>query len=142
MAEVTINPTTANPPSIATADPTTTAASLAPTPKKRAPGLTFKRFFTKAGVSPYDELEWELRLAQITDSHGGIIFEQKDVEVPQGLVDDGDQHRRQQISARPARHSRARDRRAPARDPRRRNHSRLGHQGRILPQRRRRGHLP
>ncbi len=79
MAEVTTNPTTANPPSIATGESTTTA-SLAP--KKRAPGLTFKRFFTKAGVSPYDELEWELRLAQITDSHGGIIFEQKDVEVP------------------------------------------------------------
>jgi len=49
---------------------------------KTAPGLGFKRFFTKAGVSPYDELEWELRLAQITDSQGGIIFEQKDVEVP------------------------------------------------------------
>ncbi|MGB7553534.1 MAG: vitamin B12-dependent ribonucleotide reductase, partial [Candidatus Korobacteraceae bacterium] len=79
MAEVTTNPTTANPPSIATGESTTTA-SLAS--KKRAPGLTFKRFFTKAGVSPYDELEWELRLAQITDSHGGIIFEQKDVEVP------------------------------------------------------------
>ncbi|MGD0932366.1 MAG: vitamin B12-dependent ribonucleotide reductase [Candidatus Korobacteraceae bacterium] len=46
------------------------------------PGLTFKRYFTTAGVSPYDELEWELRLAQITDSQGGIIFEQKDVEVP------------------------------------------------------------
>jgi ribonucleoside-diphosphate reductase alpha chain len=82
MAEVTTNPTTANPPSIATGEPTTTAASVFITPKKRAPGLTFKRFFTKAGVSPYDELEWELRLAQITDSHGGIIFEQKDVEVP------------------------------------------------------------
>ncbi len=79
MAEVTTNPTTANPPSIATGE-STTNASLAS--KKRAPGLTFKRFFTKAGVSPYDELEWELRLAQITDSHGGIIFEQKDVEVP------------------------------------------------------------
>ena len=77
MADVTTNPTTANPPSIATGEPTTTLAA-----KKRAPGLTFKRFFTKAGVSPYDELEWELRLAQITDSHGGIIFEQKDVEVP------------------------------------------------------------
>ncbi len=76
MAEVTTNPTTANPPSIAASEPTASA------PKKRAPGLTFKRFFTKAGVSPYDELEWELRLAQITDSHGGIIFEQKDVEVP------------------------------------------------------------
>src|SRR5579864_8745632 len=49
---------------------------------KKAPGLSFRRMFTKPGVSPYDELEWELRLAQITDSQGGIIFEQKDVEVP------------------------------------------------------------
>jgi ribonucleoside-diphosphate reductase alpha chain len=82
MAEVTTKPTTANSPSIATGEPTTTAASVTPTPKKRAPGLGFKRFFTKAGVSPYDELEWELRLAQITDTQGSIIFEQKDVEVP------------------------------------------------------------
>ena len=42
----------------------------------------------------------------------------------------------------PHRHARARDRRAPARLPRRRDHSRLGHQGRLLPHRRRRGHLP
>jgi ribonucleoside-diphosphate reductase alpha chain len=61
---------------------TTTMTTPAPAQKKKAPGLTFKRYFTKAGVSPYDELEWELRLAQITDSQGGIIFEQKDVEVP------------------------------------------------------------
>jgi ribonucleoside-diphosphate reductase alpha chain len=71
---------------------TTTSAAVSTTQKqapgqasqrsKTAPGLTFKRFFTKAGVSPYDELEWELRLAQITDSQGGIIFEQRDVEVP------------------------------------------------------------
>jgi ribonucleoside-diphosphate reductase alpha chain len=62
---------------------TTTTTTTAATPqKKKAPGLTFKRYFTKAGVSPYDEMEWELRLAQITDSQGGIIFEQKDVEVP------------------------------------------------------------
>src|ERR1017187_7544082 len=82
MAEVTTNPTNANLPSIAAGDATPTAASLTPTPKKRAPGLTFKRYFTKAGVSPYDEIEWELRLAQITDSKGGVIFEQKDVETP------------------------------------------------------------
>jgi ribonucleoside-diphosphate reductase alpha chain len=50
--------------------------------KKKAPGLSFRRLFTKPGVSPYDEVEWDLRTAQITDSHGGIIFEQKDVEVP------------------------------------------------------------
>src|SRR3954452_1488448 len=60
---------------------TTAATSRAPTAKKSS-GLSFRRFFTKAGVSPYDEVEWEKRLAQITDSKGGIIFEQKDVEVP------------------------------------------------------------
>ena len=68
MAEVTTNTTT-------------TSAAVTKTTKK-APGLTFKRFFTNAGVSPYDELEWELRTAQITDSQGGIIFEQQNVEVP------------------------------------------------------------
>ncbi len=50
--------------------------------RKPAPGLSFHRFFTKPGVSPYDELEWDLRLAQITDAQGNVIFEQKDVEVP------------------------------------------------------------
>src|SRR5205809_4177108 len=66
---------------IQTQQTTATAASSPSTPKKTS-GLTFRRFFTKAGVSPYDEVEWEKRLAQITDSKGGIIFEQKDVEVP------------------------------------------------------------
>ena len=59
---------------------TQTAASTAN--KKKAQGLTFRRFFTKPGVSPYNEVEWELRNAQITDSQGGMIFEQKNVEVP------------------------------------------------------------
>ena len=62
-----------------------TIPAAAPVPdknEKKKAGLSFRRFFTKPGVSPYDELEWDLRLAQITDSHGGIIFEQKDVEVP------------------------------------------------------------
>ncbi|MGB8010714.1 MAG: vitamin B12-dependent ribonucleotide reductase [Terriglobales bacterium] len=62
---------------------TQTAASNAAANKKtKAPGLTFRRFFTKSGVSPYNEVEWELRNAQITDAQGGMIFEQKDVEVP------------------------------------------------------------
>jgi ribonucleoside-diphosphate reductase alpha chain len=50
--------------------------------KKKAPGLTFRRFFTVPGVSPYDSVEWEKRTASITDAQGGSIFEQKDVEVP------------------------------------------------------------
>ncbi len=66
-----------------TATETTTAAPSIPVPaKKKSPGLAFRRFFTKPGVSPYNEVEWELRLAQITDAQGNIIFEQKDVEVP------------------------------------------------------------
>jgi ribonucleoside-diphosphate reductase alpha chain len=59
---------------------TQTAAST--TTRKKAQGLTFRRLFTKAGVSPYNEVEWELRDAQITDAQGGMIFEQKNVEVP------------------------------------------------------------
>src|ERR1700677_2587612 len=69
-------------PEVKTTTVEATSSTPAPTPVKKAPGLSFRRFFTKPGVSPYDELEWDLRLAQITDSQGGIIFEQKDVEVP------------------------------------------------------------
>src|SRR6202789_16400 len=50
--------------------------------KTKAPGLTFRRLFTKPGVSPYDEIQWESRTAAITDAGGKTIFEQKDVEVP------------------------------------------------------------
>src|SRR5271165_2570743 len=59
-----------------------TAPTASPSKKSKAPGLSFRRLFTKPGVSPYDEVEWELRTAQITDSQGGMIFEQKNVEVP------------------------------------------------------------
>jgi ribonucleoside-diphosphate reductase alpha chain len=64
--------------------PNTTEANapVAAATTKKAPGLSFRRLFTKAGVNPYDEIEWERRTAQITDSKGGVIFEQKDVEVP------------------------------------------------------------
>src|SRR3954465_13939021 len=60
---------------------TSTPASAQPR-QSSAPGLEFQRFFTKPGVSPYDEVEWELRVASITDAKGNSIFEQKDVEVP------------------------------------------------------------
>jgi ribonucleoside-diphosphate reductase alpha chain len=61
---------------------TQAAVPPVPTEKKKAPGLTFRRFFTVPGVSPYDAVEWEKRTAQITDAQGNVIFEQKDVEVP------------------------------------------------------------
>jgi ribonucleoside-diphosphate reductase alpha chain len=75
-----VKTTSVNSPGVTPATPAT-ANDLALN-KKCAPGLSFRRFFTKPGVSPYDELEWDLRLAQITDAQGNVIFEQKDVEVP------------------------------------------------------------
>jgi ribonucleoside-diphosphate reductase alpha chain len=54
----------------------------APPFTSRTPGLTFDRHFTKPGISPYDEIVWELRDAIIQDFKGKTIFEQKNVEVP------------------------------------------------------------
>jgi len=60
----------------------TTGSASNTRPARKAPGLSFRRFFTKPGVSPYDEVEWEKRAALITDAAGNVIFEQKDVEIP------------------------------------------------------------
>ena len=49
-----------------------------PAPKK---GLRLERHFTREGVHPYDEIDWELRDAVIP-GEGGNVFEQKGVEVP------------------------------------------------------------
>src|SRR4051812_45115501 len=46
------------------------------------PGLTFTRFFTEAGVDPFDEIEWEIRAALIGNERGDVVFEQRDVEIP------------------------------------------------------------
>jgi ribonucleoside-diphosphate reductase alpha chain len=49
----------------------------------REGGLTFRRYFTRDGVHPYDEIEWETRDAVIPNyKEGGNAFEQPDVEFP------------------------------------------------------------
>jgi ribonucleoside-diphosphate reductase alpha chain len=46
-------------------------------------GMRFARTFTTAGVHPYDELEWELRDAVLTNWRDGTVsFEQRGVEFP------------------------------------------------------------
>ena len=45
-------------------------------------GLKIARYFSRPGVSPYDEIEWELRNATITNEKGKIVFEQANVEIP------------------------------------------------------------
>jgi len=54
-------------------------SKAAPAP---ATGLTFPRFFTEAGLDPFDEVEWELRSAVIGNERGEVVFEQRDVEIP------------------------------------------------------------
>ena len=51
-------------------------------PKVTGQGLTLTRFFTRAGVDPFEQVEWEHRTAAISSESGKTVFEQKDVEVP------------------------------------------------------------
>lgn len=67
---------------VAVADSVAASAPKSTPAKKSAPGLTWQRYFSKPGVSPYDEVVWEKRDAIIQDFKGKTIFEQKDVEVP------------------------------------------------------------
>src|SRR5574341_1379640 len=45
-------------------------------------GLTITRYFSRAGVHPYDEIEWEQRNASIINEKGKVVFEQLNVEIP------------------------------------------------------------
>jgi ribonucleoside-diphosphate reductase alpha chain len=56
--------------------------AAARTNSNRSAGLNFSRYFTREGVSPFDEIAWELRDAIIQDYKGRTIFEQRNVEVP------------------------------------------------------------
>ena len=68
---------------VADHQPSATTAQAAGSPSFRATeGLRFNRVFSKTGVSPYDEVQWERRDASISDFSGKPIFFQKDVEVP------------------------------------------------------------
>jgi ribonucleoside-diphosphate reductase alpha chain len=51
-----------------------------PIAKRR--GLTMKRYFTRLGVHPFAEVEWEKRSAVISGEKGETVFEQHDVEIP------------------------------------------------------------
>jgi len=46
------------------------------------PGLVVGRHFTKPDTHPFDEVEWERRVAVIQDEKGNVVFEQHDVEFP------------------------------------------------------------
>jgi len=51
---------------------------------KKESSIRIERVFSDAKCSPYDEIEWDRRTAEITDEGGKIIFKQENVEVPKG----------------------------------------------------------
>jgi ribonucleoside-diphosphate reductase alpha chain len=72
---------------IDTNDPTLPATTS--TPRRRTPRagkakrqLRIERVFSEAHVSPFDQIEWERRSAEITDDAGKVVFRQTNVEVP------------------------------------------------------------
>jgi ribonucleoside-diphosphate reductase alpha chain len=45
-------------------------------------GMTVPRTFSTEGVSPFDEVEWDSRSAEIKDERGNVIFQQTDCQIP------------------------------------------------------------
>ncbi len=50
--------------------------------RKEKEYFRFKRFFTKEGIHPYDEIEWKKFTATIKNAEGKDIFKQEGVEAP------------------------------------------------------------
>src|SRR2546422_8404649 len=69
-------------PKTSTERPNLTAAAPASTSKRNRNGLPWKRYFTRPGVAPLDEVQWETREASITNEKGEVVFEQHEVEIP------------------------------------------------------------
>ena len=45
-------------------------------------GMAFPRVFSRAGVDPFEDVEWETRSAVIGNDKGEVVFEQRGVEIP------------------------------------------------------------
>src|SRR5512133_2568238 len=63
----------------------TSTETLARTPASvptHVPGRDYERFFTREGIDPFDEIEWDIRSAVIGNEKGSVVFEQRDVEIP------------------------------------------------------------
>jgi ribonucleoside-diphosphate reductase alpha chain len=61
---------------------TTVKTNTQPSESTSIPGLEFERFFSREGIDPFDEVEWEIRSAVIGNEKGQLVFEQRDVEMP------------------------------------------------------------
>lgn len=71
-----------NPETVLDAEGNVVSRPVLPAAERSTHALTSRRYFTKPGVHPFDEIEWELRTAVISNEKGETIFEQDGVEVP------------------------------------------------------------
>jgi len=44
--------------------------------------MVVPRVFSTEGISPFDQVDWEIRTAEIKDEKGRLIFQQVDCEIP------------------------------------------------------------
>lgn len=56
--------------------------ALHESPVESRKGIAVERFFTRQGVHPFDEIEWEYRDAKIVGEGGKVVFEQTNIEFP------------------------------------------------------------
>ena len=89
-------------------------------------GITFERRWTTPGVHPYDEIDWELRTADIANETGKTGVRAEGRRGSDVLEPARDQRRRQQVLPRSRRHARARAQRQAAHRPRGRHDHRPG----------------
>src|SRR3954467_15108516 len=68
---------------MATVDERRTTSPEARTAQGRL-GMVVPRVFSAEGVSPYDQVDWDLRTAEIKDERGRLIFQQVNCEIPRG----------------------------------------------------------
>src|SRR5687767_10446426 len=59
-----------------------TRGKLSRVNEKSSKSLKVDRVFSDAKVKPFDQIEWDKRIAEITDDSGKVIFKQDNVEVP------------------------------------------------------------
>lgn len=79
-ADATINPSADGSPK--TRNPRKNGQAQAPNQATRKKGLAITPLFTRPGVDPFDEIEWEKRRAVIKNDKGEVVFESNEIEVP------------------------------------------------------------
>ena len=89
-------------------------------------GIAVKRLFTKAGVQPFDDVEWEMRTASIQNDKGKVNFRAAQYRSAQGLDSDRHQHRGIKVLPRQTEYAGARVERAATDQPRGGHHRPVG----------------